>query len=339
LSILGLGCWSFGGGEYWGGQSQRDTDEAVRAAVGLGLNYFDTAEAYNYGRSEAALGQALRGVPRDSVRIGSKVSPTNLRPADLAAHCEASLRRLGTDYIDLYMIHWPVHPASLLHAGADPATGTELPRIDSAAETLMELRAQGKILHIGVSNFGLRPLEEFLALSNGVAANQLPYNLLCRAIEQELMPFCRRRGVGIIGYMTLMQGILADSHASIGEMPAVRRRTRHFSAAGNPQARHGGPGAEKETGAALGELRRIARETGLPVRVLAQKWAIRRQEIACTLVGERNAKQLAENVEGVLSSPLSDDIVDALDRATDRLKAELGPSIDYYESAENDRTA
>ena len=95
LPALGIGCWSFGGGDYWGHQEQRDVDSVVSAAIEMGCTYFDTAEVYNDGRSESALGQALKG-RRTRVLIGSKVSPNNTSPKTLRAHCDDSLRRLGT---------------------------------------------------------------------------------------------------------------------------------------------------------------------------------------------------------------------------------------------------
>ena len=121
LSTLGFGCWSFGGGTYWGDCNQADADAVVRRAVELGINYFDAAEAYNAGRSEEALGKALRGIPRDKVIVGTKVSPSNCYAETLPQHCEASLRRLGLDYVDLYMIHWPIHPHSIRHFTSDEA--------------------------------------------------------------------------------------------------------------------------------------------------------------------------------------------------------------------------
>src|SRR5215471_11753664 len=94
LPMLGMGCWAFGGGEYWGAQSQKDVNEVVRCAVEHGCNYFDTAEAYNDGASEESLGLALQGIARDGVLIGTKISPSNTQPDKLKQHCEASLRRL-----------------------------------------------------------------------------------------------------------------------------------------------------------------------------------------------------------------------------------------------------
>src|SRR5471030_3553698 len=99
LPVLGMGCWDYGGGEYWGAQSQPDVDEVVSYAVDQGCNFFDTAEAYNHGASESSLGLALRGIPRDQVLVDTKISPSNVAPKKLVAHCDASLRRLQTDYL------------------------------------------------------------------------------------------------------------------------------------------------------------------------------------------------------------------------------------------------
>src|SRR4026207_2327843 len=121
LSVLGLGCWSFGGGEYWGPVEQSDVDAVVRRAFELGITYFDPTERDSDGRSEASLGRALRGAPRDQVVIGTKVSPAHVQPDVLPGRCEASLRRLGTDYIDIYMVHWPITLHSIRHFDAEIA--------------------------------------------------------------------------------------------------------------------------------------------------------------------------------------------------------------------------
>src|SRR5262245_1605212 len=115
LSIMGLGCWAFGGGQYWGKRDQSAVDAVVQRAGDLGVNYFDTAESYNVGRSEESLGEAIRNLPRAKLVIGTKVSPANVAPGILETHCEASLKRLRTDYIDLYMVHWPIKLHSIHH--------------------------------------------------------------------------------------------------------------------------------------------------------------------------------------------------------------------------------
>lgn len=112
LSALGMGCWAYGGGSYWGSQAQRDVNDIVNHALDQGLSCFDTAEVYNNGASEESLGIALKGRRHQAV-IGSKVSTSNVKPQALRQHCEASLRRLGTDYIDIYMLHWLVNPKAI----------------------------------------------------------------------------------------------------------------------------------------------------------------------------------------------------------------------------------
>ena len=149
--MLGIGSWAFGGGEYWGPCEQNDVDELVRYAVDHGCNFFDTAELYYNGGSETSLGLAVKDLDRSNLLIGTKISPSNTEPRRLIEHCEASLRRLQTDYIDLYMVHWPITPHSIRHFTTE-AIAT--PSVTEAFATLMRLQRAGKIRHIGVSNFG-----------------------------------------------------------------------------------------------------------------------------------------------------------------------------------------
>lgn len=183
LSVLGTGCWAFGGGEYWGDQNQRDVEEIVHRAVELGINYFDIAEAYNDGRSEKSLGQAVKELARDKIIIGSKVSPSNCYRETLIKHCEASLGRLGTGYIDLYMIHWPVHPHSIRHFTKDESIINNPPELSEVVGALVQLQSQGKIRYAGVSNFAKERLGEIMGAGLDVVVNELPYSLLSRAVE------------------------------------------------------------------------------------------------------------------------------------------------------------
>jgi aryl-alcohol dehydrogenase-like predicted oxidoreductase len=337
LPALGIGCWSFGGGAYWGECRQEDADRVVRRAVDLGITYFDTAEAYNDGRSEESLGKALRGTPRDRVLIGSKVSPSHCYAGTLPRHCEASLRRLGLDHLDLYMIHWPIHPHSIRHFTQEEAIIRNPPTGDEAFAALETLRRQGKIRHIGLSNFGPARLDEALRLCPHLAVNQLPYSLLARAIELESLPQCRRLGVGVIGYMTLLQGVLSDLYPTLDAVPSYQRRTRHFSAVGSPLARHGEAGAEAETAAALAAIRAIAAECGMTTAELATKWALAGRGITCCLVGVRSVRRLEENVRAAAET-LPPGIIERLNAATRPLLEKLGDSFDYYESVANNRT-
>lgn len=336
LSVLGLGCWSFGGGSYWGSRDQKDVEEIVKASVDLGINYFDTAEVYNEGRSESSLGQALQGKPRDKLIIGSKISPSNCYPDVLVKHCEDSLKRLQMEYIDLYMIHWPIHPHSLRHYTDDEQIRNHPPSISDAYETMMKLQEKGKIRHFGVSNFGRPKLDELPDLSN-VAVNQLPYNLLCRAVEYDVLDKCARHGIGVVGYMGLMQGILTGKFLTFDSIPPKRRRTRHFHHKRTQEARHGEEGCEAETSQALRDIQKICDETGYSMAEISIKWIIANPLITCTLIGASNKRQLEENVKAA-EEPLPSDIVEALNTVTQPLKKALGNHIDIFEGAENDRT-
>ena len=336
LTELGLGCWSFGGGSYWGERDQKDVEQIVQASVDLGINYFDTAEVYNEGRSEISLGQAIQGIPRDRLIIGTKVSPSNCYPDVLAKHCEDSLKRLQTDYLDLYMIHWPIHPHSLRHYTDNEQIINNPPSILEAYDTLRKLKQQGKIRQFGVSNFGSPRLDELPDLSE-VAVNQLPYNLLCRAVEYDALDKCAQNGIGVIGYMGLMQGILTGKFPDFDSIPPKRRRTRHFHHQRTEEARHGEEGCEAETSHALDNIRRICDDTGYSMAELSIKWIIANPLITCTLIGASNTRQLEENVKAV-EEPLSQDIIEALSKATLPLKEALGNHIDIFEGAKNDRT-
>jgi aryl-alcohol dehydrogenase-like predicted oxidoreductase len=305
--------------------------------VDLGITYFDTAEAYNEGRSEAALGKALVGLPRDRLLIGSKVSPSNCYAATLVEHCDRSLQRLGIDWIDIYMIHWPIHPHSIAHFTDDPRIVRHPPPLEDAFAALHRLQAQGKIGFIGVSNFGAARLAEAVRLAPDLVVNQLPYSLLMRAAEVEMLARCGALGVGVVSYMTLMQGVLSGRYARLDDVPPYQRRTRHFDARRSEMARHREAGAEAETQAALDGIARIASQAGLPMAELATKWALARAGIACCLIGARSPQRLEQDARAA-ATPLSADVVDELNRVTQPVLDKLGPHCDYYESAANDRT-
>ncbi|MFA5688505.1 MAG: aldo/keto reductase [Kiritimatiellales bacterium] len=334
LSVLGMGCWAFGGGEYWGDQNQNDVNDVVRHAVECGINYFDTAEAYNQGRSEQSLGEAIKGLPRDKIIIGTKISPSNTEPENLKKHLDDSLRRLGTDYIDIYMVHWPITPKAIAHFTDEKIC----PDTRKAFETLIDLKNSGKIREIGVSNYAIPRMEEIADFLDQVCVNELPYSLLTRGIEINTLDFLKSKKIGVIGYMTLLQGILADIYPSIDDIPVWQRRTRHFNSARTKECRHGEPGAEVELGAALDGIRAVMKETGLSMPELAIKWVAANPDITCALVGARSVNELNANINAVTSAPLSTDVIHELNRCTQDLLNKLGAGFDYYESVSEDRT-
>jgi len=335
LPTMGVGCFSFGGGAYWGVQDQKDVSEVVARALELGLNLFDTAESYNDGASEEALGRALSG-RRERALITSKIRPDFAYRGTIRARCEASLRRLNTDYIDVYMLHWPLNANAMLHFTQNPAELRSPPTITEALETLNELRVEGKIRHIGVSNFGVTQIKEAVEVGVPIALNELPYGLLMRGVETEILPYCVEQGIGVLGYMALSQGLLSDKFASLDDLPPARTRTRHFRG-DRPGARHGEPGIEMETMGAIQALRAEARAAGIPLSVLALAWAMANPAITSVLVGARNRNQLESNHRAVQLG-LSRELLQRLDAITQPIAQRLGSSADYFQSSQNSRS-
>lgn len=309
ISPMGIGCWSFGGGEYWGPQAQSDVTAVAHAALDAGINFFDTAEGYNEGRSEEALGVALKDRRPEAI-IGTKVGSPD--PAKIRDRCVASLRRLQTDYIDIYMIHW--------HHDKFP--------IDESMAELTKLKEDGLIRAIGVSNFGLEQLTEALDTGTNIIVNQLCYNLLSRAIEIELLPLCQKRGIGILGYMPLLQGILTGKYKTAEEIPPMHSRFRHFRD-DRPMASHGEEGAEEQVFETLEGIRKIADAEKIPMSRLAIAWTVARPGIICMLVGTRNVDELTENLRAIEYIP-SEDVVQQLDHLTMPLFEKMGTNLDYF---------
>jgi aryl-alcohol dehydrogenase-like predicted oxidoreductase len=333
LSVLGMGCWAYGGGKYWGDQSQSDVNDVVACAIENGITYFDTAEVYNDGDSETSLGIALKG-KRSRAVIGSKVSTSNAHYSDLIAHCEASLKRLGTDYIDIYMLHWPINKRSVKHFSGDE---DNLPTINEAFSAMQTLKEQGKIREIGLSNHGAAQMKEAAATSTDIAVNELPYNLISRAIELEIQPYCIDKGIGILGYMVYQQGILAGIYNTIDDIPESQAHSRHFKQyRGGTESRHFEDGAEAEITELIKYMRRTAAELNVSVPCLSLSWALANSAITSTLAGSRNRTELFENI-GICDYRLPAEIKKELDNISLPILDALGGSADYYENHLNSR--
>ncbi|MHB0856474.1 MAG: aldo/keto reductase [Anaerolineae bacterium] len=311
VSIIALGCWALGGDEVWGPQDERESIATIHTALDLGVNLFDTAEGYGGGASEVVVGKALVG-RRERAVIATKVSQNHAAPAQVLRACEDSLRRLQTDYIDLYQLHWPSRDVPL-------------------AETvgaLQTLQQQGKVRAIGVCNFGVQDMAELLALTQP-AANQLPYSLLWRAIEFGIQDTCVAQGVGMLCYSPLAQGLLTGKFASIEDVPEERRRTRHY-AGWRPGTRHGEPGREEELFAAVARVRAICEDARLPMAETSLAWLLGRPAVTSVLAGARRPEQIEQNVRAA-EILLADDTAEALTQATEALKEALGPNADQYQ--------
>src|SRR3954466_2568422 len=199
VSRICFGTWQFGGG--WGAMDRDEAIAAVRAALDQGVTFFDTAQAYGFGASEALLAEALGDdIRRDDVVVATKGGlrrtdtgiARDSTPAVLREGVEQSLRHLGVDAIDLYQVHWPDHQTPFEETGA----------------ALAELVAEGKIRHVGGSNFAPAVMDE-LSRTVEVETDQPPYNLFNRGIEGDVLPWCREHDIGLLVYGPLSHGLLS----------------------------------------------------------------------------------------------------------------------------------
>ncbi|AYN93683.1 MULTISPECIES: aldo/keto reductase [Pseudomonas] len=198
VSRIALGTWAIGGW-MWGGSDESKAIATIRSAVERGINLIDTAPVYGFGNSEEIVGKALEGI-RDKAVIATKVALDwnddgpfrNATPARIRQEIEDSLRRLKTDHIDLYQVHWP-----------DPLTP-----IDETARELEKLRQEGKVLALGVSNFSPEQMDAFRDVAP-LAAVQPPYNLFERDIEKDVLPYAKDHGLAVLAYGALCRGLLA----------------------------------------------------------------------------------------------------------------------------------
>jgi aryl-alcohol dehydrogenase-like predicted oxidoreductase len=317
VSVVAMGCWAIVGGFNWGPQDESDSLATIRAALDAGINFFDTAEMYGDGYSEELLAKVLPS-RRAEVIIASKVSQQNLAAGQVQAACERSLRRLQTDYIDLYQIHWP---------------NRDVP-FEETLRALEDLRAAGKIRYIGVSNFGRQDMPAMLRAGR-YESNQVPYNLLWRAIEFDIQPQCVEHRISILPYSPLMQGLLTGKFRSADEVPADRARTRHFSSV-REFVRHGGPGCEPETFATIAAIQQICDDLNQPMAEVALAWLLAQPAVTSVIAGARTPQQMLTNARAAALT-LSAETVRRLTAATDALKQQLGPDPDMWAPVDQSR--
>jgi aryl-alcohol dehydrogenase-like predicted oxidoreductase len=294
VSEIVFGAWAIGGW-MWGGADRNDAVGAIRTAVDLGMTSIDTAPAYGFGLSEEIVGESLSGI-RDRVQILSKYGlvwdrtegtfffetqnregkPANIHryaaKESVIRECEESLRRLDTDYIDLYQIHWP-----------DPVTP-----IAETMEAVQKLLDEGKIRAAGVCNFSVEEMAQARAVAP-VVSNQVEYSMVNRGIEDDIVPYCIENYVDILAYSPLQRGILTgkvtlDYTFNEGDH---RPSTPYYS----PQNR-------KKILELLQKIRPIASDHNATLAQLVIQWTIKRPGITAVLVGARNKGQVEENVRG-----------------------------------------
>ena len=294
VSAISFGAWAIGGWQ-WGGADRKEAIEAIKVSFDAGVTSIDTAPAYGQGLSEEIVGEAIKDIPRDQVQIMTKFglrwnttkgefffsskdnngSPIQMHKyagkEDIIKECEDSLRRIGTDYIDLYQIHW--------HDVTTP--------ISETMEILLRLQEQGKILAAGVCNYTAAQMEE-AEQTISIASNQVPYSMLYRDIENELVPYCIKNQKAIIAYSPLQRGLLTG-----------KIKTGHQFSEGDSRAgvRFYTKQNIQNTNDFLDQLRPMAAEKGITLAQLVLRWTIDQPGITVALAGARNATQALENAK------------------------------------------
>ncbi|MEU4226717.1 aldo/keto reductase [Nonomuraea sp. NPDC026600] len=273
VSVIGFGTWAFGGD--WGAVDLRESEHAIHHALDLGINLFDTAHGYGFGLAERLLGKALRERSRrEDVVIATKgglrlEGDRLLRDAGgqrLREGVEESLRNLGTDYIDLYQVHWP-----------DPHTPPE-----ETAGVLEELVGEGKIRHIGVSNHDAEQLAA-LARFGRVEALQPPYHLFRRDIEETVLPYAAAHDIGVLVYGPLAHGLLSGRLTEFTTFDADDWRSKSPDFTGE---------AFGKNLAVVRRLEQAAREWGIGLPQLSVAWTLADPAVHVAIVGARRPAQL-----------------------------------------------
>jgi aryl-alcohol dehydrogenase-like predicted oxidoreductase len=281
ITPIGLGAWAIGGGNWefgWGPQDDNDSIAAIHAALDSGINWIDTAAVYGLGRSEEVVARAVQGRPQrpyiftkcglvwdERRKVGNSLEASSIRH-----ECEASLRRLKADTIDLYQIHWPIPSAD----------------IEEACTELAKLKEEGKIRYIGVSNFDVSQMRRALRIVP-VTSLQPPYSLLARQVEDDILPFTARNNIGVIAYSPMASGLLTGkmTRQRVSAFPADdwRKRNRNFQ---EPQLSRNLRLVEL--------LRDIGLRHGLTPGEIAIAWVLNNPAVTAAIVGVRKPQQVPE---------------------------------------------
>ena len=290
ITPIGLGAWAIGGGEWaysWGPQDDSDSVAAIHKAMDLGMNWIDTAPIYGLGHSEEVVAKALKGAsqkPYVFTKLGLKANEKNEVVNDLKRvreECEDSLRRLGTDVIDLYQMHWPKPDEDIEEAWGEMAA----------------LQKEGKVRWIASSNFSVSQMERVMKIAP-ITSNQPPYSMINRVVADEVLPFCRKHGIGTINYAPMHSGLLtgAMTKERVANFPEddFRKRAKNYQE----------PLLSRNL--ALAEfIGKIGARHGVSAGVVAIAWTLHNPAVTGAIVGGRNASQV-EGVVGGASFRLSE---------------------------------
>lgn len=279
LTIVGFGAWAIGGPWQWGWGDVDDKESiaAIHSAIENGINWIDTAAVYGFGHSEKIVAAAVNSI-REKVFIATKCgmindgsgnAAINNHPDNIRKECEESLRRLNTEYIDLYQIHWP----------------DENVEVERSWEMMVRLKEEGKVKYIGVSNFDVPLLERCMKIEH-VQSLQPPFSLLNRKVEAEILPYCLENGIGVVAYSPMQAGLLTGKFDINKLAPDDwRRRGSSFRQ----------PFLSKALNL-VEELRIVADRKNCSVGNLAVAWVLSNPSVTSAIVGARNSEQVQENI-------------------------------------------
>lgn len=303
ITPIGFGAWAIGGSgwEYaWGSQDDRKSVEAIHTALELGINWIDTAAAYGLGHSEEIVAQALKDWKDDKPYVFTKCAligdeegkmHKSHKAASIRKECEASLKRLKTETIDLYQIHWP--------------SDNDESENDEAWSTMASLKQEGKVRYIGVSNFSKAQMERIKKIAP-ITSLQPPYSLLNRNIETEILPYCRKEGIGVIVYSPMASGLLTGTmtRERIKRMPEDdwRKKSWDFT---EPRLSRNLTVVEK-----LKEIGK--RHNGASAGEIAIAWVLKNPAVTAAIVGGRSSEQVKGTINAQ-SIELSQDEVKELE--------------------------
>ena len=281
ITPVGFGAWAIGGGDWqfgWGAQDDEESIAAIHRALELGVNWIDTAAVYGLGHSEEVVARAVAEWPGHKPYVFTKCGMVwdedrkvdySLRAASVRRECEASLRRLKVETIDLYQVHWP---------------SDDLPETEGGWRELAALQSEGKIRWIGASNFNLDELQAAQHTAP-VTSLQPPYSLIRREAEIELLPYCLSQNIGAIVYSPMASGLLSGSmtRERITNLPLNDWRSR------NPEFQE--PKLSRNLLIAQ-RLREIGQRYGVSAGAVAIAWTLRNPAVTGAIVGARNASQV-----------------------------------------------
>src|SRR3984885_6129568 len=288
ITPIGVGAWAIGGGKWefgWGPQEDSESVAAIHSGLDAGMNWIDTAPAYGLGHSETVVGRAIKGLATrpyvftkcslvwdESGKIGH-----SLRADSIRREAEASLQRLGVDAIDLYQIHWPAWDGN--SESASPGS------IEEAVGAMAKLKAEGKIRHIGVSNFNARQMQR-ASLVAPIVSLQPPYSLLAPEVEASILPYARQNNIGVIVYSPMASGLLsgAMTRERIAAFPQNDWRKR------NPNFRE--PLLSRNL-RLVETLRAIGKRHSATPGEVAIAWTLRNPAVTGAIIGVRSAQQVS----------------------------------------------